>query len=642
MKLWLYMIILIGTSRIDCSGQHIFLVPTARKQVIDSLHKKINELSREGANFQRDTSLFVSLDRYYYHLSQLNHRFSPTVNLQKMYADSMFSIARRSAWPQGLAIATVRQGRAAFNRRQDSTAFRLLQRGEAVCIQQKLPHELGLVLINLATCLVYRPTNTPGEWERAMTYMERALRVGQQSHDPEVTYLYYDFMGDFHILRGQYEQALRFFNAASPLLSRYPAMSGNRTNLAYLAICHLHLGHQQLAQRLLTRFFAQSNSDEGTYAAYLHHIVLYEISQYYLKKQAYSSALHYLRQYARILHQRPPIDQFNYHRALAEVYEKTGNYQLALRHQRRYQAAKDTIRSEEFSQQFAVIENRYQLTRKESQIQALKNQTLKHQNQVQQTRLWLLGVVLVFILGIAGLLLYTDRLRRRKIESELQIITIRNEVNARILQAQEDERQRLAADLHDDLGGVIATIRHQLDKGLALRSLPALRPLLASIITTTTQAGDKIRSIAHNLMPPDFERLGLIDSLQQLVDSLNDDRFQFAVFGQPRRLLPEVELTAYRMVSELVHNVQKHAQAKQVTIQLLFHADNLSLVVDDDGIGHLAATKGNPSTGIGLKNLSSRVNYLNARWHTDTSAQGTVTLIEIPYAFSPERHSDRR
>ncbi|MBO0953023.1 tetratricopeptide repeat-containing sensor histidine kinase [Fibrella forsythiae] len=642
MKLWLYLIILIGTSRTACSGQHIFLVPTARKQAIDSLHQKISELSREGANFHRDTSLFFSLDRYYYHLSQLNSRFSPTVDLQKFYADSMFSVARRSAWPQGLAIATVRQGRAAFNRRQDSTAFQLLQRGENVCIQQKLPHELGLVLINLATCLVYRPTNTPGEWERAMAYMQRALKVGQQIHDPEVIYLYYDFMGDFHILRGQYEQALRFFNAASPLLSQYPSMSGNRTNLGYLAICHLHLGHQQLAQQLLTRFFAQSNPDEGTYAAYLHHIVLYEISQYYLKERAYSSALHYLHQYARILHQRPPIDQFNYHRSLAEIYEKTGNYQLALHHQRRYQAAKDTIRSEEFSQQFAVMENRYQLTRKESQIQALKNQTLKHQNDVQQTRLWLLGVVLVCILGIAGLLLYTDRLRRRKVESELQIITIRNEVNARILRAQEDERKRLAADLHDDLGGVIATIRHQLDQGLALSSLPALRPLLASIIATTTQAGDKIRSIAHNLMPPDFERLGLIESLQELVDSLNDDRFQFAVFGQPRRLLPEVELTAYRIVSELVHNVQKHAQAKQVTIQLLFHADNLSLVVDDDGIGHSAATSGNPSTGIGLKNLSSRVNYLNARWHTDTSAQGTVTLIEIPYAFSPEQHSDRR
>ncbi|WP_288428283.1 histidine kinase [uncultured Spirosoma sp.] len=641
MKNW-FCILLLCTSHCTCLGQHIFLSTADRKQVVDSLHQKISTLNREKASFQHDTNLFFSIDRYYYHLSQLNPRFSPTVDLQKLCADSMFSIARRNAWPQGIAIATVRQGRAAFNHRQDSTAFRLLQQGAALCRRQKLPHELGLVLINLATCLAYRPTNTPDEWQRAMTYMQQALHLAQRTHDPEVTYLYYDFMGDFHILRGQYDRALSYFDAAVPLLRKYPYLSGNRTNLGYQAICQLHLGHQQTAQRLLARFFTQSNPDEGTYAAYLHHIVLYEISQYHLKRQDYKQALHYLNQYSRILHQRPPIDHFKYHRSLSEIYEKTSNYRLALRHWLQYQAARDTIRSEEFSQQFATLEHRYQVSRRENQIQVLKNQALNQQNRIQQTRVWLLGISLVFVSGILVLLVYSDQLRRKRIQSELQLITLRHEANAQILEAQDAERARIAADIHDELGGLIATVNHQLTRSLQAQSLPELQQRITDIKTISTQAGDKIRSIAHNLMPPDFARIGLIESVQQLVHSLTDSRFSFALFGEPQHLKPEIELNAYRMLSELIHNVQKHAQAEHVSVQLLFHPDSLNLVVEDDGVGYDVSQITNESVGIGLKNISSRVNYLNARWHTDSSRQGTITLIEIPYAFVSGKPADRR
>ncbi|GAB3563430.1 hypothetical protein GCM10027578_07080 [Spirosoma luteolum] len=590
----------------------------------------------------RDTSLFFALDRYYYHLSQLNPRFSPTVDLQKFYADSMLRVARRSRWSQGIAIATVRQGRAAFNHRQDSTALRLLQRGAALCRQQRLSHELGLVLINLATCLAYRPTNTPDEWQQAMTYMRQALRVGQLANDSEVIYLYYDFMGDFHILRRQYGQALSYFDAAEPILRQHPLLSGNRTNLGYRAICHLHLGHQQAARQLLTRFFVRSNPDEGTYAAYLHHTVLYEISQHYLKHQSYQSALYYLRQYARILHQRPPIDHFKYHRSLAEIYEKTGQYRRALYHRSLYQAAQDTIRSEEFSQQFAALERRYQVSRRETQIQALKNQTLDQQNRVQQTRIWLLGVSLLLLLSVLGLLLYASRLRRKRMQSELQLATLRNKANASILQAQEAERARIAADIHDELGGLLATVNHQLTQSLQAPTLPELVQKVTDIKSVSAQAGARIRHIAHNLMPPDFARLGLVESAQQLVESLDDQQGTFALFGEPRRLIPEVELNTYRIVSELLHNIRKHAQASHVSVQLLFHTDGLSLVVEDDGIGYDGAEDASRSAGIGLKTIQSRVTYLNARWHTDSSPRGTITLIDIPYAYDPGKPADRR
>lgn len=210
-----------------------------------------------------------------------------------------------------------------------------------------------------------------------------------------------------------------------------------------------------------------------------------------------------------------------------------------------------------------------------------------------------------------------------------------------VIFAQDSERERIAADLHDDLGGVIATLSHQLDQSLQINSIDTLKKEILSIKETTSQAGDKVRSIAHNLMPPDFERLGLIGSTQQLVQSLNDHRFSVEVFGLIRRLAPPVELNAYRIISELIHNVQKHAQAQRVAIQLLYHTDSLCIVIDDDGLGIRLTKKANKQVGIGLKNISSRVNYLHAHWHIDSSEQGTTTIVDIPYDYVPGQHSDR-
>lgn len=233
------------------------------------------------------------------------------------------------------------------------------------------------------------------------------------------------------------------------------------------------------------------------------------------------------------------------------------------------------------------------------------------------------GLILILVV-LASIRLYTlTKLRHQ-----------RNEMK-RVLQTQDSERQRIAADLHDDLGGVIATINHQLTQILTATSLTELQEKLQQIRQVASQAGDKVRSVAHNLMPPDFQRLGLVESVQQLIGSLNDPRFQCVVSGEPKRLSADVELNAYRILSELIHNVQKHAQAQYVLVQLLFHPDTLSIVVEDNGVGSGSMKNEADQTGIGLKNISSRVNYLNANWHTDTSEQGTTTIIEIPYGFEP-------
>ena len=210
---------------------------------------------------------------------------------------------------------------------------------------------------------------------------------------------------------------------------------------------------------------------------------------------------------------------------------------------------------------------------------------------------------------------------------------LQKEFTSSILQTQDSERERIAADLHDDLGGTISTIRRRItDIKLRLlnhevtRDFEELEPLIQ-------KSGDDLRRIAHNLMPPEFARIGLSGSLHQLVMAIPREptRFEFLTAGKVQELPLEVELNAYRIVSELIQNIFKHAHAKQATVQLLFHDHYLQILVEDDGLGD-QKKNGLSIPGMGLKNSKLRADFIGAELRREVSHAGTLVILNIPYA----------
>ena len=255
------------------------------------------------------------------------------------------------------------------------------------------------------------------------------------------------------------------------------------------------------------------------------------------------------------------------------------------------------------------------------------------------TIIWLMpGFLWEEIIIAFGLTVRYNRFRQQNFNLQLSLAEARQSATLQILNTQETERQRLAADLHDDLGGTLATIRQRLSairQGLsdpqATRQLDALEPLIQ-------KSGHDLRRIAHNLMPPDFGRLGLRAALEQLVNNQpgGPTRFAFIVAGQVRSLPTELELNAYRIVSELVQNIHKHAQAHRAAVQVLYQADKVTITVEDDGLGNRSVTKPTESTGIGLKNSSLRAEYIGATLWRDVSEAGTLVVLDIPYPASKD------
>ena len=245
----------------------------------------------------------------------------------------------------------------------------------------------------------------------------------------------------------------------------------------------------------------------------------------------------------------------------------------------------------------------------------------------------------MIILGMElGYKLLHDRDKYFQSLNELQ-----KQFTSSILQTQDSERQRIAADLHDDLGGTIATLTRKItDIKLRLKDhelaseVEELEPLIR-------KSGDDLRRISHNLMPPEFERTGLCGSLQQLVQTIpgSPTRFEFLTAGSVVKLPLDIELNAYRIVSELIQNIFKHAQATQATVQVLFFEKHLEILVEDNGIGS-QQKKDQDAVGMGIKNSTLRADYIGADLRREISSAGTLVVLTIPYPASEENVTFQR
>ena len=247
--------------------------------------------------------------------------------------------------------------------------------------------------------------------------------------------------------------------------------------------------------------------------------------------------------------------------------------------------------------------------------------------------------MLVLTIGLVVFIIFHQRRVSRyqqtlqKMEQEQQKILL----NASI-KLQEEERQRLAADLHDDAGPLLATARLYLnenlvnqDKATQLQSIFQAR----QIIDDTIQL---IRNISHSLMPPTLKNFGLESAINDLFQKISGSGTMNASsrFHEYKdRLKPEKELIVFRIVQELVNNILKHSNSSFIHLTQNVHGDKFYLRIHHDGKGIVQADfdKLNKSNvGLGLKNISSRLRVVqgNIVFEKDISQTYYKVTIELP------------
>jgi two-component system sensor histidine kinase UhpB len=206
-----------------------------------------------------------------------------------------------------------------------------------------------------------------------------------------------------------------------------------------------------------------------------------------------------------------------------------------------------------------------------------------------------------------------------------------------ILNTQEQERKRVARELHDDTAQALVVLGRRIELAADLTSRQELARELDELRDMVDDTVRSVRSFTRDLRPPLLEELGLPRSLQILGDRLTREEplaVEVRIEGQPRQLLPEVELGLYRLAQEGLSNIRRHAQATRATVELIYGDATLVLRIADDGVGFQApedpAALVN-SGRLGLVGIYERARLFGGRAEIDSApGRGTVVTIRIP------------
>jgi PAS domain S-box-containing protein len=231
--------------------------------------------------------------------------------------------------------------------------------------------------------------------------------------------------------------------------------------------------------------------------------------------------------------------------------------------------------------------------------------------------------------------LLRDALAERATQLE-QLAQERQQMLHRIVRAQEEERERVALELHDGLGQLLTSIS-LFASDLELEVPPGARPRAVRVTELVRRAIADSRQLVWSLRPPELERLGLVPAVRRLAEDVSVPDVLVDLHEEigELRLPPESEAVVYRVVQEAVHNAQKHARAEAISIVMRRNDGMLTTLVEDNGRGFDPASI-QPGRGLGLIGMRERAELVEGRLVVESAAgAGTRIRLEVPIKDAP-------
>ncbi|MEO6405035.1 MAG: sensor histidine kinase [Ferruginibacter sp.] len=313
---------------------------------------------------------------------------------------------------------------------------------------------------------------------------------------------------------------------------------------------------------------------------------------------------------------------------LSMLYQLTGDYKKSMEMARHTIEINNSIYTDQMNQRFSEMETKFQTAKKDKQIQEQQFELIKKQY-------WLYGsVALAVLLALLG---YSyNRRRELKQEKRLQLEVIRQQDIATkgIINAEENERKRIAADLHDGIGQMMSAAKMNLsvfESELTYEN-ESQKNAFEKVIDLIDESCKELRAVSHQMMPNALLKAGLSTAVKEFISRIDSRIIKISLHteGLQERLDTNIETVLYRVIQECVNNVLKHAAASQLDISLLNDEDGISVTIEDNGKGFDSKNL-KDFEGIGLKNMYTRISYLKGNIDFDSSpGKGTLVAIHIP------------
>ncbi|MCB0640538.1 MAG: sensor histidine kinase [Phaeodactylibacter sp.] len=258
--------------------------------------------------------------------------------------------------------------------------------------------------------------------------------------------------------------------------------------------------------------------------------------------------------------------------------------------------------------------------------------------EVQEGQIFLMITVAVLVMLLLALAfvaffyysqkkLLTEKNKRQMLQIQYQ----ENVLQQSIL-VQEEERRRIARELHDEIGSKLNAILMQLHQLKKFgNDQPAFQPTMTNINQLIHSTIQTTRQISHDLLPPTLEAFGLVEAIRELADTFNQSgqlQVAFELEAEERPIEDQqAQLHLFRILQELITNSVKHGQARQVDIRLALKNDGLDLSYRDDGKGFdLVKLQGRKD--LGMQNIQSRIELIHGKLQIDSSP-GAGMLAQI-------------
>ena len=223
---------------------------------------------------------------------------------------------------------------------------------------------------------------------------------------------------------------------------------------------------------------------------------------------------------------------------------------------------------------------------------------------------------------------YQKKILKKQLELNETRARQQEEIISNTVQSQENERKRIARDLHDEVGAMLSVVKLNVSRIEKKSGEPDAKILAAETKQYLDEVITQVRRISRALLPPSLEKLGLWFAVEELVNWINkSDQIQIDCRknGEPARFDQAKELALFRIIQELLNNSIKHSGSKTIDVYFRFSRNSLIIMVSDQGKGF---DLNNKATGLGLKNLESRAQIAGAKFRMKSApGKGTKALL---------------
>lgn len=479
------------------------------------------------------------------------------------------------------------------------------------------------------------------KYSKAIEYYSKVITLPKTNYDANVRS--YIATGNIYLKQNETAKALAFLTKAEVLVEKYHLKRSQVMLYNSLGIYHQIMGNNDLA---LQYFFELLTIGEQTQKKEVIAITKLSIASIYEKKNNDKIAIQFASSASQLAKE---ISRFNTYWAceqlLSTLYEKQNQPKLALHHYKKFITTRDSIENKINTEKIVKAEMMFEFEKKEliakvkqDKARAVALQELNKQKLIRNS---IAGFsLLIAILSIIIVLNYKKRAKISKalaqkseeLYQQKAVELIKNEQVKSMrnyIKGEENERSRIASELHDGIGGSLSAIKLKLSKIAEEDENEKIEKVIKNIDVLYHD----VRSISHNLITPQLKDSIFIEVINNLVNDIKEATsleitLEYLEEDKINLLSEEIQVTVYRMIQELLKNSIAHSNGTKIEINVTKFEHELNLVIEDNGAGFDTSKK---KLGIGLRNLEARTKALGGKLIIDSViGRGSAFNITIP------------